>query len=695
MGRYRLGVDSGGTFSDFVVVDEETNKLIITKVPSTPDDPSRAVLEGIKQLADDGIDPAEIGLFIHGTTVGTNALLEGKGARIGLLVTEGFRGIYETMEQAREYGSELHNLQFEKPTLLAPESRTFDIRERVNAQGAVDTPLDEASVERAIEGLEKAGVEAVAICYLFSFLHPEHERCTAELIRAKHPEWHVTSSAELLPQIREYYRLSTTVINAFISVKVSEYLKRLEQNLGKVGVTTPRAYVMQSNGGAATLKAAGNEAVMTLLSGPAGGVVAGCAIGKASGFPNVVTFDMGGTSCDVALAEGGMAQRTTRSTIDHRHIGVSSLSIHTVSAGGGTQAWVDELGMLHVGPESAGAVPGPVSYGRGGVIPAVTDCDLVLGYLNPDNFLGGRMSLDKEGAAKAIESKIAKPLKLGLYEAADGVVQVVNVKMAEAIRAISTQRGFDLRDFAMIAFGGAGPVHAGQLAIDLGIPTVIVPPYAGVNSAQGLMMCPVLHDYVVSRMERIDEVSPKVVKEMLSGLADRARRELDDEGFSGADIALDYFLDLRYAGQGYELTVPVARADLDATEIKDARSRFDVIHEQLHGHTAPDQPVEIVNYRVTGTGRVEMFDLPRYDKAKTPVEDARAGSREMYFSRLGSKPVACPIYDRAKLGPGHQLDGPAVVEQFDSTVVVQPEQVCRVDDLNNLILQRKDGGHGD
>jgi N-methylhydantoinase A len=295
---------------------------------------------------------------------------------------------------------------------------------------------------------------------------------------------------------------------------------------------------------------------------------------------------------------------------------------------------------------------------------------------------------------KAIETKLAKPLKLGLYEASNGVVQVVNVKMAEAIRAISTQRGYDLRDFAMIAFGGAGPVHSGQLALDLGIPTVIVPPYAGVNSAQGLMMCPVLHDYVVSRLRGMLEVDPAEVHQLLAGLADRAKKELKEEGFADRDIAINYFLDLRYAGQGYELTVPIDRPDLNRAALAETRKRFDVIHEQLTGHGAPDQAVEIVNYRVTGTGKVEMFDLPRYPAANTDVAVAKTGVRPMFFAALGSKPVDCAVYDRAKLGPGHKLNGPAVIEQFDATVVVHPEQQCRVDALNNLLIERKENGHG-
>src|SRR5581483_5339876 len=590
-GSYRLAVDTGGTFSDFVVLDEQSGALRVFKVPSTPDDPGRAVLEGIASLTVSGVAASAVQFFVHGTTVGTNALLEEKGARAGLVITQGFRGVYEVQEQAREYGPQLFDLLFEKPRLLIPQSRTFEVRERVAANGEVDEPLDPASVEQAVSGLEREGVQSVAICLLFSFANPEHERRVAEAIAARHPEWMVTASSELLPQIREYYRLSTTAINAYLAPKLAEYLRRLDDGLDGAGVATPRCYVMQSNGGSATLSSAAKRAVATILSGPAGGVVAAAEVGKLAGSTNVISFDMGGTSCDVALIEGGRPRHQTRSAIGGRHIAVPSLDIHTVSAGGGTLAWVDGQGRLHVGPESAGARPGPAAYGLGGDTPTVTDCDLVLGYLNADNFLGGAVKLDRAAAAAAVEAKIARPMGVDLARAAAGVVQLVDVKMGEAVKAISTQRGYDLREFALVAFGGAGPVHASHIAMELGIPTVIAPPNPGVASALGLLMCPVRHDYVLSRLQPLLECSPAQIADHFAGLRQRALAELDAEGFGPQQLRLEPVLDLRYAGQGYELGVPLSWPEIEAADFGLWRSRFDLVHEQTYGHAAPEQPL--------------------------------------------------------------------------------------------------------
>jgi N-methylhydantoinase A len=563
---------------------------------------------------------------------------------------------------------------FERPRLLVPPSRTVEVDERIGPDGSVLRPL--GPLEPAIESLEQQQVESVAICLLFAFANPEHEQRLAEAMRARHPEWLVTASSDLLPQIREYYRLSTTVINAYIAPKLADYLGRLESGLRAAGVQTPQMYVMQSSGGAATFPAARERGVATLLSGPAGGVVAGIEIGRLAGAPNVITFDMGGTSCDVSLAEDGRAQRTTRSSIGGRHIALSALDIHTVSAGGGTLAWVDERGGLHVGPQSAGAEPGPVAYGRGGRTPTVTDCNLVLGYLNAA-FLGGEMVLDRDAAWQAIEERLARPLGIDTLRAAAGVVELVNVKMEEAIKAISTQRGYDLGAFALVAFGGAGPVHAAQIALDLNIPRVIAPPAPGAASALGLLMSPVRHDYVLTRLGPLADCTPDPFLE----LERQALRDLEAEGFSAARRQLTYLIDLRYEHQGYELSVPVP---WPALLVADLRERFDALHEHLYGHAAPDQPVEVVSYRVVGTGQISaprLAQLPAHDS-----RDACAGHRQVFFS----DPMTCPIYDRAGLGAGATLDGPAIVEQYDSTIVVPPTLRLRVDGYGNAVLERHD-----
>lgn len=687
MGRYRLAVDTGGTFSDFVLYDEVTGQLQVTKIPSTPDDPGRAILDGMDELAATlGIGPDEFTGFIHGTTVATNALLECDGARAGLLVTEGFRGVYEVREQTRSYGTELFDLLFHKPPMLIPQSRTFEVAERIDAAGAVQAPLDPESVERAIDGLERAGVSAVAICLLFSFANPEHEDRLVEAIHERHPEWLVTASSRLSPQIREYYRLSTTVVNAFLSPRMTTYLSHVGQAVRERGLASRRQYVMQSNGGTASFETAAAKAVSTILSGPAGGVIGAVEVAERAGHDRFISFDMGGTSCDVSLCDGGTPQRSQLTVVDGHHLMVSCLDINTVSAGGGTQAWVDDLGRLHVGPHSAGSVPGPACYGLGGTRPTVTDCDLLLGYLNPDRFLGGRMRLDVRAAREAVAEKIGDKLGIDPLRAASGVSQVVNVKMAEEIKGISTQRGFDLSDFALVAFGGAGPVHAAQVAVDLGIGTVIVPPHAGVNSALGCLSSSVRHDFAVSRLERLDHVSGQEMAKIFEQLTNDAVVQLAAEGFGANERTTLSSVDLRYAGQGYELNVSLGEKS-DAPDPEELRRRFDEVHERRHGHCAPTMPVEAVTYRVTGIGLLPRPEARKCAPASGPVEQARVGTRDALFVLSGEEIWRCPVYVRDRLGAGHIVEGPAIVEQFDSTVVITPEQYGEVDTYGNLVLR--------
>jgi N-methylhydantoinase A len=451
MSRYRVTVDTGGTFSDFVYLDESTGEVSISKVPSTPDDPSRAILQGLEMLLGKGVAAGDISFFCHGTTVGTNALLEQKGVRTGLLVTEGFRGIYPVGEQARPYGAPIFDVMYDKPPMLVPQSRTGEVRERVDFRGNVLVPLDEAALRDAVRALKAEKIESLAVCLLFSFLHPAHEARVREIVAEEMPECSISLSSEIVPQIREYHRLSTTVINAYLQPILARYIAQLEQRLNDAGVATRQKYIMQSNGGMATFAAAARKAVTTVLSGPAGGVTAGAYACRMTGFDNIITFDMGGTSCDVALIKDGEASVANRGKIEGRDLATPMMDINTVSAGGGTIAEVDRFGVLKVGPASAGAVPGPACYGRGGALPTITDCNLVLGHLSEDNFLGGRMRLDRVAAEQAIASKVARPLNMGLLEAAEGIVRIIDVKMQEAIKAISTMRGHDLRDFMLLA----------------------------------------------------------------------------------------------------------------------------------------------------------------------------------------------------------------------------------------------------
>ncbi|MQA93452.1 MAG: hydantoinase/oxoprolinase family protein [Streptosporangiales bacterium] len=686
MSRYRVTVDTGGTFSDFVVCDEETGAYRILKVPSTPDDPGRAVLNGLELLREQGVRPEQIGFFSHGTTVATNALLEERGARVGLAVTAGFRGIYETAEQSRPYGPAVFDLGYSKPRPLAPAARTVEIGERIGAQGQVRAELDERSVREAIAVLEAERVESVAICFLFSFMCPDHEQRVARAFRAAHPEWWISTSSDLLPQIREYYRLSTVVVNAYVSAVLGRYVEQLGDRLDELKVAPASRFTMQSNGGSAPFKSTSARAAATILSGPAGGVTAGSALAAAAGIDDIVTFDMGGTSCDVALIQNGEPLVTDRNKIGGREIALPMLDINTVSAGGGTVAAVDPHGALRVGPQSAGAVPGPACYRRGGDQATVTDANVVLGYLNPAEILGGAMSLDREAAEAAIRTRVAEPLGLDLLRAADGIVEIVNVKMGEAIKAISTERGFDLREFTLVPFGGAGPLHAARIAIDLGVPRLLIPPAPGATSALGLLMSDVKHDHVRSRLTDIEQLSADDVTGLFSELQGPAAEQLGQEGFAPEQMRFRYFLDMRYAGQGYENPVPLDSMPLAGGDLARYRARFDDIHRSCHGHAAPGQPVEVVNYRLEAIGLVPKVEPARLAEADGPVSEAQAGSRPAYFAGAGGL-VDVPVYDRAELRAGHRFSGPALVDQYDATTVICPGQLVTVDPIGNLIVE--------
>jgi N-methylhydantoinase A len=683
MSRYRVTVDTGGTFSDFVYLAEDTGEVAITKVASTPDDPSRAILQGIEALIARGVEARDIGFFCHGTTVGTNALLEGKGVRTGLLVTEGFRGIYPVAEQARPYGPAIFDVMYDKPAMLVPQSLTGEVAERVDWRGNVLRPLDEAGLRTTVRDLKAKGVESFAVCLLFSFLHPRHETRVREIVAEEMPGASVSLSSEVLPQIREYYRLSTTVINAYLQPILARYITKLDQRLREAGIATRQKYVMQSNGGMATFEGAARRAVTTVLSGPAGGVTAGVYACRMTGLRNLITFDMGGTSCDVALIKDGEAAIASRGKIEGRDLAVPMMDINTVSAGGGTIARVDRLGVLEVGPRSAGAVPGPACYGRGGEEPTITDCNLVLGYLSPDNFLGGRMRLDAERARRAVQERVARPLGMGVEEAAEGIIRIIDVKMEEAIKAISTMRGHDLRDFMLLAFGGAGPLHAGRIARELGMAGIVVPLYPGVFSAIGLLMSDVKHDYVQSRLAPLAALSADEVNAQFVRMEYTAAADLHADGFAQDRIRIERALDLRYAGQGYELTLACPAGAITAEGLKHLRAAFDAQHEAMFGHAAPEEPVEVVSYRVRGVGLVPPAALPRFERAGASLDDARRQTRKVRFD---GATIDCPVYQREKLDVGLTVAGPAVLDQFDCTTVLCPGQVARVDEWKNLIV---------
>jgi N-methylhydantoinase A len=688
MSKYRVTVDTGGTFSDFVFFNEDNGEISITKVPSTPKEPFQAVLNGIKELTDQGVSARDISFFCHGTTVGTNALLEEKGAKTGLLVTQGFRGIYEVMEQTRGYGPATYDLFFEKPRLLAPPYFTEEIPERVDFKGNVLKAIDVESSRAAIQRLKKKGVRSVAVCFLFSFLNPDHELKIKELFAEEFPEARLSLSFEVLPQIREFYRLSTTVINAYIQPVMASYLSRLESRMREIGVDTPKLYIMQSNGGVSTFKGSAEKPVATVLSGPAGGVIASMGTCERVGINNIITFDMGGTSCDVALIHQGNPVITTQGKINLRPIALPMLDIHTVSAGGGTIARIDAVGGLQVGPHSAGADPGPVCYDRGGEEITVTDANLACGVLDPDHFLGGRMKLNQAKARQVVQEKLAKPLQLDLLEAADGVLKIINAKMEEAIKAVSSARGYDIRDFTLVAFGGGGPMHAGRMALDLGIPSVLVPLTPGVHSALGLLMSDVKHDYVRSKLVGLDDLDLAEINHLFHQLIERAKADLHGEGFDEEEIKIEPYLDLRYAGQGYELTVPCQMPPLTKHDLTIMRGRFDTMHEQSSGHKAETEPVELVSLRLISLGLVPQAKLSPGKVTGRKIEAAKSGERKVFFGKEHGM-LLTQVYSRDRLEPGHQINGPAIVEQLDTTTVIHPEQEAAVDDYRNIIIREK------
>ena len=596
--RLRVAVDTGGTFTDFVVLDEISGNIEVFKVPSTRGAEADGIVGGLRgYLERTGATGDEVVYFSHGTTVGTNAILEETGAKTGLLVTAGFRGIYEVGEQSRPYGATTYDLFFERPRALVPARLTEEIPERLLYDGSVLEELDEIAAIEAIRTLVRHGVTSIAVALLFSFRNPAHERRVGELIAREAPHVNVSLSSDVAPQIREYYRLSSTVVNAYLNPKLEHYIAELEERLDREGCEKRQRYIMRSNGGVATFGSAAQRSVQTILSGPAAGVVAASRlIAGSDAFPNVVTFDMGGTSTDVALIEGGRPVRRTGGKVHGRDVLVPMLDIHTVAAGGGTIAWIDAAGVLQVGPQSAGANPGPVAYGTGGTEPTITDANLVLGALSEESPLaGGTLRLDRVAAENAIRERIADPLGISVIAAARGIVEIVGVKMQEAIKVVSSNRGYDLRDFHLLAFGGAGAIHAAKMARELGMRGVLVPAFPGVTSALGLLLSDVRYDYVVSELSRIDETDLAHMRAIFEQLRDQSERELLSQGFAATSLRYEFALDLRYVGQGYDLTVSLDAIPADAESLRTTRLRFDANHAQLTGHSAPDEHVEIAD----------------------------------------------------------------------------------------------------
>ena len=691
--RFRLGVDVGGTHTDLVLLDVETGDFSVEKVSSTPHNPAIGVLNGVNNFVAKGTPPDEIGFFSHGTTITTNALLEMRGAKVGLMITDGYRAVQEIQSQGRDGNP--FDYFYDKPVHLAPQSMTREIPGRIDWEGVEVTPLDEDAVRTHARSLMESGATSIAICYLFSYANSVHEERSREIILEEFPDAHVSLSSEVLPRIREWPRLSTTLLNAYLGPVLVDYIGDLNKGLDDGGVTTQQRFLMQSNGGVMPFTAAvqGGKTVYTLFSGPAAGAQAGAYLSGEDAMKGIVTLDMGGTSADIAFIEGGEPLEVTEVTVARRPMGVPALDLTTISAGGGSIAWIDRGGFLCVGPQSAGAAPGPACYGKGGEDPAVTDADIALGYLNPGYFLGGSQTLDKEASEKALEEKIAKPLGMSVREAAAGIRRIVDLRMADEVKVFGAKRGVDPQDFCLLPFGGAGAVHAASVAEELGMTRIFVPPRPGAFSALGLLCTDIVHDYVRSELRPMELVPPEHAEEVFQELEARGVAELKEEGIAPEGARFERELDVRYTGQGYELRVSLdglaASGGLSADDMDAARNRFDDHHEKIHGHAAKDRSVEIVSYRVRLRVAVPKYEpVPVSDVTEVPAPpESVKGTRVVYFT--ADEATDTTLYERDALPIGARIDGPAIVEQFDSTIVVPQSWVGRIDGFGNLILSRE------
>ncbi|HJM49330.1 MAG TPA: hydantoinase/oxoprolinase family protein [Alphaproteobacteria bacterium] len=681
---YEIGIDTGGTFTDIVCRGADGIRLM--KVPSTPADPSEAIRAGFERMeAEWNLKASELVRFAHGTTVATNAVLQRRGGRTGILATEGFGDVLELGRQMRRQMYDLR-LEPETPVFLAPGARRAEVRERVSAAGEVLVPLDADSLARAVDGLVGQQVETIAVCFLFSFLHPEHEQAAREYIEAHHPGVMVSLSSDVDPTFREYERTCVTAFDAYSKPVVDRYLGAMERDLAAAGVPAP-LQIMQSRGGLAAAQVARQRPVRLFLSGPAAGVIGGRAAGRAAGFDDLITLDVGGTSCDIALVSGGQALVRPESEIAGFSVRVPMLDINTLGAGGGSIAWLDAAAGLRVGPRSAGADPGPACYGQGGTDPTLTDASVVLGYLNPSNFAGGSMALDAERARQAIAEVIAGPMGIGVDEAALGIHRVANAQMTEGIRLVSVNRGLDPRGFVLLALGGAGALHAVPLAAELGIARVLVPQTPGVLSATGLLAAAVEHEVTAAFHRELEDLDLETTRTALAAIDRRCAELMAAEGVAAGSQEIHYFADICYIGQSYSLEVPL---DLTGSDPAAAlHAAFLAVHEGVHGH-AIEGPARIVNLRSVHRARGAELDLSILSAAEeTGVNDARSkGERPISVDGTAGT-IGAAIYDRTALPAGAGIAGPAIVEQADTTTLIPPGWRAGVVEGGSLLIERR------
>jgi N-methylhydantoinase A len=681
---YRIGLDVGGTFTDLFMLDEASGAVYEHKLPSTPERPALAPLQGLAELLGKararGADVAFMGV---GTTVATNALLERKGAPTGLITTAGFRDLMEIARQKRPHTFDLH---VSKPEPLVPRKWRREASERVAHDGSVIVPLDAEGLRREVEALRRAGVESVAICFLNAYANPAHEQNAAAIAREAWPEGNVAVSSEILPEFREFERLTSTAVNAYLMPVMRGYLGHFEDEVARMGVPQP-PFVMSSGGGVVTPAVAGERPLDTLFSGPSGGVSGAVYVARLAGIANAITFDMGGTSTEACVVMGGIPQVSYTREISGLPIRAPAVDVHTVGAGGSSIAAIDQGGLLRVGPASAGSKPGPACYALGGTEPTVTDANVVLGRLNPDYLLGGALRIDSARSRAAIEERIAKPRGLTLVEAAASILDVANANMAQAVRFVTVERGLDPRDFVLIAFGGAGPLHAAFVAREMGVAGVLVPYSPGVLCAMGVLAKDMQMDFSRTRLLPCDgDGAATEAQRIYAELEARAREAFRRGGHDPDALTFERSADARYVGQNHELVVPAPGGAFDAWSLRAVVDNFHGAHEQFYGFCSREKAIELVTFRVRAWLALARHDLLRVHLPPRAGGPQPAGAREVFFEECGGY-TRCPVYERGALRPGDELAGPAIIEQMDATTLLPPALAARVDRHHNLMIQ--------
>jgi N-methylhydantoinase A/oxoprolinase/acetone carboxylase beta subunit len=684
----RLGVDVGGTFTDLIYVDDEAGTILIHKIASTPDDPSQGTVTGIRELTEQAdVTPADLDQVFHGTTIATNIVIEHNGATVGMITTEGYRDILHIARHKKPLNfSNYQDLPWQRYPLVRRRYR-LTVPERIAADGEVLVALDEERAREQVRRLKEMGVDAVAVCFLFSFLNGEHERRVAEIVREEFPEAFLSVSSEVLPQYREYERFSTVALNAFVGPKVAGYVRRLEDELRSLGVRTG-LHLMSSASGVVTAQGAVERPVNLLMSGPVAGVVGGIWVGRQAGFENVITLDVGGTSADIGLSQGGNLRM--KHLLDTR-VGpyqamIPMVDVDTIGAGGGSIAYMDGGGIFRSGPRSAGAVPGPAAYGRGGVEPTSTDAMVNLGWLQPENFLGGSMELRPELARRAFQP-VAEALGMSVEEASMGAIQIASHLMVQSIEENSVRKGYDPRDFALVAEGGAGPMFAANIAAEVGTPAVIVPPYPGVTAALGLLVTDSVYEYVTTTYQRISQLGAGELQARFEELEEQARDQLERDGIPRERRVIQRVADCRYLGQGYELRVEADSGEVDADWAAKLAAQFHDAHEREYSRRFEESDIEIPNIRVRGIGLIEPLQMREVDRAGESPAAALRHEREAWFRVDGElRELPTKFYDRAQLVAGNRVQGPSVINQYDTTTVIPPGLTAEIDRYGNILI---------